>query len=196
MPPIAHWIDGKPLSDVIPMAGAMDRYRRFVLDGEPIVTGLAAVGDAWACTNPTAGRGISLGLLQALALRDSLRSQGEDPAGFLREFDRITEAELTPWYRQQVERDYLRAEQVQAAVEGRPWSPPDTPVMRMQNAFAAGARKDPDLARAFLENMSVLALPKDIMARPGIFEKVMRYADADVPQFVGPDRAALASLVA
>jgi flavin-dependent dehydrogenase len=43
------------------MAGILDRYRRFVVDGAPVVTGYAAVGDAWACTNPSAGRGISVG---------------------------------------------------------------------------------------------------------------------------------------
>lgn len=192
MPPIAHWIDAKPVCDVIPMAGAMDRYRRFVLDDQPVATGIAVVGDAWACTNPTAGRGISLGLLHSIALRDSLRSHGEQ---FALEFDRITEAELTPWYRQQVERDYQRAEQVQAAVDGRPWSPPDTPMAKMQGAFMAGASHDPDLARAFLENMSVLALPPEIMSRPGIMEKVMTYADVAPRPFVGPDRAELVALL-
>ena len=35
------------------MAGALDRYHRFVVEGQPVATGLAAVGDAWACTNPS-----------------------------------------------------------------------------------------------------------------------------------------------
>ncbi len=195
MAPIAHWVDGEPVCDVIPMAGAMDRYRRFVLDDQPVATGIAVVGDAWACTNPTAGRGISLGLLHALALRDSIR-KNDDPVALLREFDAATESELTPWYRQQVERDYERAEQVQAAVDGRPWSPPETPMAKMQAAFMTGASQDPDLARGFLDNMSVLALPPEIMSRPGVMEKVMQYADAPPRAFGGPNRKELAALVA
>ena len=28
----AHWVDGEPVTDVLPMSGAVDRYRRFVVD--------------------------------------------------------------------------------------------------------------------------------------------------------------------
>src|SRR5579871_5325631 len=36
----AHWLDGKPITPVLVMAGILDRYRRFVVDGRPVVTGL------------------------------------------------------------------------------------------------------------------------------------------------------------
>ena len=49
--------EGEPLTDVLPMAGPLNTLRRFVVDGRPIVTGFAAVSDAWACTNPSGGRG-------------------------------------------------------------------------------------------------------------------------------------------
>ncbi|MGZ4616941.1 MAG: FAD-dependent oxidoreductase, partial [Actinomycetes bacterium] len=64
-PAHAHWLDGSPVTQVLAMAGILDRYRRFVVDGRPVATGLAAVGDAWACTNPSAGRGLSVGLIHA-----------------------------------------------------------------------------------------------------------------------------------
>ena len=51
----AHWLDGEPVTPILPMAGILDRYRRFVVEDQPVVTGFAAVGDAWACTNPSAG---------------------------------------------------------------------------------------------------------------------------------------------
>jgi hypothetical protein len=44
IPHIAHWIDREPLGDVAPMAGVMDRYRRFVVDDQPVVT----VWSQWA----------------------------------------------------------------------------------------------------------------------------------------------------
>ena len=68
----ADWLDGKPITDVLPMAGILDKYRRFIVDGEPVATGFAAVGDAWACTNPSAGRGLSVGLMQAQRLRAAM----------------------------------------------------------------------------------------------------------------------------
>ena len=36
----AHWLDGQAITSVLAMSGIADRYRRFVLDGAPIVTGL------------------------------------------------------------------------------------------------------------------------------------------------------------
>ena len=60
-PLAAHWADGEPITGVDVMAGIEDRYRRLVVDGEPVATGVVAVGDAWACTNPSVGRGASIG---------------------------------------------------------------------------------------------------------------------------------------
>ena len=65
----AHWLDGEPITSVLAMAGVLDRVHRFVVDGRPVATGFAAVGDAWACTNPSAGRGLSVGMLHAQVLR-------------------------------------------------------------------------------------------------------------------------------
>ena len=64
-PLVAHWLDAEPLDDVAIMAKIPDRYRRFVVDGAPVATGVVAVGDAWACTNPSLGRGITMGLMHA-----------------------------------------------------------------------------------------------------------------------------------
>ena len=44
----AHWLDGRAITGVLAMAGILDRYRRFAVDGEPVATGFATVGDAWA----------------------------------------------------------------------------------------------------------------------------------------------------
>jgi 2-polyprenyl-6-methoxyphenol hydroxylase-like FAD-dependent oxidoreductase len=92
----AHWLDGRPLTDVWPMAGVLDRYRRFAVGGRPVVTGLAAVGDAWACTNPSAGRGLSVGIVHAQLLRRTVRRHLGDPAGFARAWDEDTEQPAAP----------------------------------------------------------------------------------------------------
>jgi 2-polyprenyl-6-methoxyphenol hydroxylase-like FAD-dependent oxidoreductase len=88
----AHWLDGKPITEVLAMAGVLDRYRSFVVDGRPIVTGYAAVGDAWACTNPSAGRGISVGMIHAQLLRKAVREHLDDPVAFAEAWHEYTEA--------------------------------------------------------------------------------------------------------
>ena len=78
----APWIDrGVPTSDVVPIAGIEDVTRRYVVDGRPVVTGLVAVGDSAVATNPSLGRGASLGALQAVVLRDVLAGATADAAG-------------------------------------------------------------------------------------------------------------------
>jgi 2-polyprenyl-6-methoxyphenol hydroxylase-like FAD-dependent oxidoreductase len=195
IPHIAHWLDGEPLTDVLPMAGVLDRYRRIVVDGKPIVTGLVAVGDSWACTNPTAGRGVSLGLQHAIALRDAVRDSGAEPCRLALRLDELTETSLTPWYRDQVERDRHRAAQMSALVAGRTPDNGATPRQQMQMAFMAAAAHDPEVARAWLDTFLCLALPQEVMARPGLAQKVVSFAGAPVPQVSAPTRAELLALV-
>ncbi|MGH2883046.1 MAG: NAD(P)/FAD-dependent oxidoreductase, partial [Solirubrobacteraceae bacterium] len=78
-PQHAHWLDGDPVTGVLPMSGLVDRHRRFVVSGRPVATGIAAVGDACVCTNPTNGRGMSLGLMHVQRLRDVIRAHLSDP---------------------------------------------------------------------------------------------------------------------
>lgn len=192
LPHLAPYIAGRPISDVRVIAGVLDRYRRTVLDGRPSVTGIVPVGDSWACTNPTSGRGISLGLLHAVTLRDALRASDGDPVRFALTFDELTEQRVTPWYREQVGRDYQRAAEIQALVEGRPTPEPANP---MQAAFTTAAMSDPDVARAMLDTLSCLALPTEVMARPGLIDTVASYAGSLAPVPPVPSRDELVALV-
>jgi flavin-dependent dehydrogenase len=104
----AHWLDGEPITDIEVMAGILDRYRRFVVEDRPVATGVVAVGDAWACTNPSAGRGLSVGILHAQRLRDVVREGLDDPAVVVRRFDAVTESDVTPFFRNQIAEDRTR----------------------------------------------------------------------------------------
>jgi 2-polyprenyl-6-methoxyphenol hydroxylase-like FAD-dependent oxidoreductase len=196
IPHAAHWIDGEPLCDVTPMAGVMDRRRRIVVDQQAVVTGLLPVGDAWACTNPTAGRGFSLGLAHAVALRDVLWESTRDPAELAESFDRVTEESLTPWYQDQLDRDYQRAAEINAAIEGRALDrAAGDPAKPTPAAFVTAANRDPDVASAFFDVMSCLALPVEVLNRPGIREKVAALGDGELPPMPGPSRAELVALM-
>ncbi len=69
----AHWCDAEPTSDIDVIAKIEDRRRRLVVDGHPVATGVVGVADAVACTDPSLGRGASIGLLHVCCLRDVLR---------------------------------------------------------------------------------------------------------------------------
>lgn len=131
----AHWLDGRPTTAVLPMAGVLDRYRRFVVDDAPIVAGLAALGDAWARTNPSAGRGVSVGIVHAQLLRRIVRAHLDDPAGFAHAWDEGTETVLC------------------------------------------------------------LALPEEVIERPGIREQIEQSGCHSPPPAPGPDRAQLLQLL-
>ncbi len=77
MPFYARWLDVlEPTSDVFPLGAVQNTLRRFVVDGSPIVTGLAAVGDSLCTTNPTLGRGLSFALSTAANLLDIIEKHG------------------------------------------------------------------------------------------------------------------------
>jgi hypothetical protein len=63
-------------------------------------------------------------------------------------------------------------------------------------AFLNAAMYDADVFRGMLEMRLCLALPQDILARPGFREKVDAYRDApDAMQMPAPSRADLVELL-
>jgi 2-polyprenyl-6-methoxyphenol hydroxylase-like FAD-dependent oxidoreductase len=186
----AHLLEGQPITDIEALGGVLDRYRRLVIDGAPVVTGIVAVGDAWACTNPSLGRGVAMGLMHAAGTRDVIRKHLGDPLGLARAHDEMTEARLTPWYRNTIDLDRARVAGIRAVIEGRPIPAPTDPAGRVRAALMTAIRHDADLFRAFTEMNGLLTLPRDVMSRPGIVESILdvgsRHPAAPPP---GPSRA-------
>lgn len=196
LPLQAHWLDGDPVGDFQAIAGIMDRCWRFVVDGKPIATGLLAVADAWAYTNPSLGRGVSIGIWHAQRLRDVVRS-ANDPKTTAEEWDAVTQAEFKPWYDAQVQMDRGRVAEIEALREGREPAGADDPVAQMTQAFGTAAAHDPEFFRAFLEVMGCLSTPEEVLSRPGMFEKMLAAAEGkDVFESPGPTRAELLELLA
>ena len=194
----AHWLDGTPITGVLPMAGILDRKRRFVVDGTPVATGFAAVGDAWACTNPSAGRGLSIGLMHAQRLRDVLprvtRHVTQLPARLLaREWDAVTEAELTRGSHQRSTDEARLAELVCA--RAAPRGHHRQPAPAAYQLAGRAAMFDADVFRGLVETIGCLALPDEVFGRPGMWAKVEAAAPAEAMVMPGPTREELLALL-
>ena len=187
----AHWMDGRRLDGVRAMAGTLDSHRSLVVDGSPVVTGFVAVGDAWACTNPSAGRGLSMGAVQIQLLRAVVAAHLDDPAALATAFAAGTAAAVEPFYRDQVAADRVRVAEMRAAAEGVARPPAPSPMTALQ----AGAARDPDLFRALLEVILCLATPREVLARPPIRDRLDALGSAVPRPMPGPDRARLEELL-
>jgi 2-polyprenyl-6-methoxyphenol hydroxylase-like FAD-dependent oxidoreductase len=196
-PAHAHWLEGEPASDLMAMGGVTDRYRRPLRDGRPLLTGIALLGDACACTNPSLGRGITLGLLHAQCLREVVGSHLENPLEFAQAWDAATEAQLTPWYRETVAEDRDRLREIHALRDGLEPPQPSDPSLALRGALLAAMPHDPDLFRAFVESRSCFTPLSETFARAGVPERILELAaEHERLQIPGPGREDLLKLLA
>ena len=196
LPLVAHWLDGTPIEDGVQvMAHLEDRYRGFVADGRPVATGVVAVADSWACSNPANGRGASIGMLHAVTLRDQLREVGlDDPAAFAEAFHTATARTVEPWYRATLATDRYRLAEIESGVRGGTYDPQDSQY-QLGKALGAAAGQDPDCLRAYLDIWLVLRTPEEVFARPGLRDKILQLGSGwrDVEP-LGPSREQLLAL--
>ena len=195
----AHWTDGEPITGVLPMSGVTDRYRRFVVGNQPVATGFVAVADAWACTNPSAGRGLTIGLIHGRLLRDVLRETRGEPQRLVEEFDRRTEAEVKPWYDAQFVTDRARYAEMDALREGRTPPAVSDPLCLSIVSLLRTMGADPDLFRAALEYIGTLTPIQAIVSRPDVRERMLaareRMKHIPLMPLPAPSRAQLLELV-
>jgi 2-polyprenyl-6-methoxyphenol hydroxylase-like FAD-dependent oxidoreductase len=197
LPLAAHWLDGTPIDDGVQvMARLQDRHRGFVVEGSPVATGVVAVADSWACSNPSAGRGASIGMLHALTLRDQLRVVGvADPMAFAEAFHAATAETVEPWYRATLVSDRHRLGEVEAGIRGFAYDSPD-PAYELERALDSSFMRDPELVRANFDIRFVLRTSDEVFARPGLRDRILQMGSGwrDEPP-LGPDREQLLALV-
>ena len=180
-------LECEPVSPLVAMAGIEDRWRRFVVDGEPVATGVVSVADAWAATNPTLGRGITLGTRHAVALRDLLRKTAVDDAEAVTlGFDEATQREFTPWYRATIWHDRNRLADIDAAIVGTEREP-DEDWSRFRR-FNAATAVDPGLVPRMFEGLHLRETPLDLVRDPAIAARVDELVP-ELPPDTGPSRA-------
>jgi 2-polyprenyl-6-methoxyphenol hydroxylase-like FAD-dependent oxidoreductase len=196
LPLIAHWLDGDPIDDGVKVMARMeDRVRDFAPEVRPVATGVVALADSWACTNPSQGRGFSFGLMHAVALRDRLRSPGlENPRNFVEAFHSTTTEVVEPWLRSTLAASRHRLAEVEALARGEAYLPAD-PVFEGDRALGEAALHDPDLLRANLDARLALRRPEDMFADRAFSERVLElgggWRETPVP---GPTREQLVEM--
>jgi hypothetical protein len=189
----AHWLDGEPISDMASMSGVVDRTRRFVVDGAPVVTGMLSIADAYACTNPSLGRGMTLGLMHTELMRNTVREHLDRPADLAVAFHEGSVADLDPWHDATRQLDRARNEEMKAAVEGR--QPPEDPGLAIAGLLFGAATADAEVARWAGEIVSCLSLPTEVLARDGVFDRLLELGESVEPLSIpGPDRQRLLDL--
>lgn len=193
----AHLLDGEPVSGIHAMSGIVDRRRRAVVAGTPVLTGLLAVGDSACCTNPSLGRGLTMGLMQAAGTAEVIADHLGDPVALALEHDRMTQAWVTPWYQNTVTFDRARKEEIDASIEGRPTAQPSGPMAQFQQAIAVAMLYDPDVFRGMMEFISMMALPEQVFTRDGFGARVAAAAEGREPFGPpGPSRSDLLKALA
>jgi 2-polyprenyl-6-methoxyphenol hydroxylase-like FAD-dependent oxidoreductase len=193
-PLIAHWIDAEPTTGVDVIAKIEDRVR--YLDGADglVATGVVAIGDASASTNPSVGRGASIGLLQATCLRDTLRDADPgEPVEMIRRWNDRTGAVVTPYVRDTLDFDRHRLAEIDAQIECEPYETTD-PGWTLGQRLRAGAASDPELLRAAMTVMGLLARGIDALRDKAILAKLPAVESAGA--LPGPNRKELVDLLA
>ncbi len=195
LPLHAHWLDGDPITEMTSMVGPVDRERSYVIDGVPCATGVLTVADAAACTNPSLGRGMTLGLVHLEILREAVGAHLDDPAALALAFHERTKAELQPYHDATTAMDRRRVDEMRIYRDGG--VPEPTAEERIADVMIGHAAADPTMTRAFGDIMACNALPDEVLARQGVFERVLELGEGPAPEPApGPDRARVLELIA
>jgi 2-polyprenyl-6-methoxyphenol hydroxylase-like FAD-dependent oxidoreductase len=174
------------------------RRRRITTSDGPIVGGIVAIGDAALHTNPTLGRGISMGLMHAQQLAEVAHLAPDDPVGFVETFSAWTDDHLGVWYDTQVAADATSLDRLAKGILGERFEPADTPASRFAAAAFLCAQHDEAVGAAVARMAHLFAPPAeafgDAPVASRINEFIARGESLRRPPDL-PDRKAFESLV-
>lgn len=191
VPQLAPWTDPQrftPITPVLPGGGLTNTYRsQLTADGTVPLTGLFFVGDATCTTNPAAGRGTTLGLLQAqqlLALLDDSRPRADVATAL----DAWCGEHIRPWYDDHVHWD---------ATLLRRWSGADIDLDARipSDVISTAAEVLPDIAPAAGMYAAMMAPPSVLVPYEEPVRALLRTGWRP-PAAAGPSRDELANVVA
>ena len=183
----------EPIGGVRPMAGLINRTRRFMDDdGTPLVVGFHALGDAHTTTNPLYGRGCSLATVQACLLADAFTDHPDDPVARAVAYETGNAREVEPWYESAVQMDQLGADPAGTSAFG---GGDDAAAGKAMAAVFVAAATDPVIGRGIARFMNLLQTPAQLLTDGELMVRVAEVmADPDAhptPPRTGPKRREL-----
>ncbi|MCW2613860.1 MAG: dependent oxidoreductase [Frankiales bacterium] len=155
VPHLAPWTDPERFEPMTPVwrGGTLTNSCR---RQGTLPAGLFFVGDSVCTTNPAAGRGVSLGLLQAGELL-RLLALHLDPRDCSAAFDAWCLERVKPWFDDHVARDVCGLQTADGA-----WFDPDGPLT--SDVYCAAAEQDPSLLDLVSAYQGMVALPDSLQA--------------------------------
>lgn len=203
IPAVAPWIDpanATPVNDVHTMGGHHNVRRRYVVDGQPIVLGLLAIGDSLSTTNPAYGWGASMALTYAFAAAEAIVRHDSDPVAMALAYDAATASEADAVYRESAAMDRARIYRS----TGQRVPEHDRAEMERQDLIAQGIAAgktlfDIELGRAFCRRVNLTGPAQAVLNNPDIVSRAQqggeRIASASEPK-AGPSREELCAILA
>lgn len=202
--PLEPWTsDGlaDPITGVESMARLRNRIRRFVVDGQPVATGVVVIGDAALATNPWYGKGCSLAGIAATELSAALLEHGRDRVALALAMDRSVRDELEPHYAVACRQDADRMKLHRALHDG---SEPDAVASATRdfvlNGLIPATRQDPDVFRRFFRSFNMLDAPDALFADPVVLSAagtaLAAKGERPPPPTLGPPRDELLEVIA
>jgi len=197
VPQIQAWVSrGTPITDPLPLARINNCQRRLTDRVGPIVTGFVMLGDSANHTNPTYGRGVSLGFAQAQHLARTAEMTAS-PVEFAIAFSEWTDANTGAWRQSQQEADGFLLSLAQATVANEtPPTPP--PQFLFRQAMAALADRDAEVAALVARELHLLCPAGSVEADLAVSAKVRAFMERGPPRPppAGPSRREFEALVA
>lgn len=177
------WVDiaaAQPVSDVMFMGHLANQLRSLRDEKGPVVTGVVALGDAAACTNPTWGRGVALAIQHAVELVELLGEDHDDAFRFAAAFAEVTKTTLGPWYHDTVALDIdVNARWSQANGEHAAMASSGLPFTHRR--VLAAARADALLLDRYTRYRNLLCPPASFWLDPEVRERVAAHPYGDEP---------------
>lgn len=198
---VAGFVDpsvGAPIMPPAPMHGLENVLNPWVRDGRPLVSGLAAIGDAWAVTDPLFGWGASLALAHGFGIADALHAHQAGVDEAIVEFHDRHRDEIEQRFALACEDDRT----LTARWTGRDDHRDDAAIEREALLFACTrvARRDVPTRRALVRRGFLLDLPAALWADERVVaqarDEVTRHPYDPSRHQPGPSRDQLLAAIA
>lgn len=194
LPNHAHWLDGEAITDPASLTSTANTVRDFVVDGVPVATGIIPLGDAHAFTNPSIGRGISIGIIHAVSVAEATMPVLDAPAAVAKAWEEATTAKVRGFVDAAIVYDTVRGPEVEAAIRGEVHEHSD-PMAQMFVAVDAARRRNQHVFEGWRAMSTLQATTAEVMAIPGWMDGVMEHG-AEPWRFPMPSRQQLLDAVA